>query len=109
MIRRVTLVKRADGLTLSQFLDHWRTTHAELITQLEGLRGYRISLLSGAASDWDWDGMAEGWFDSVEAAKSALSAEPLASRIREDVPRLASRTVTFFLGETHTIVAPPVS
>jgi hypothetical protein len=77
MIKVMWFLKRADHLTLQEFRDWWIQHHAQdiLDDQQPYLKNYKIdirvdddSALSGrpAGEEFDWDGIAEQYFDSVE-------------------------------------------
>ena len=75
MIKRITLVRRRDGMSKEDFVRHWTTTHAELAARLPGLRGCRINVVQEwVDSDQAWDGIGEIWFDSEEAMAAAFEA-----------------------------------
>jgi uncharacterized protein (TIGR02118 family) len=84
MIKRITLVKRREGMSPEDFTRHWTTTHAELAKRLPGIRGCRINVVrEWVDGDQPWDGVGEVWFDSeqaMEAAFEALAAEFAADR-----------------------------
>ena len=39
MIKRVSLVRRKEGMSREDFLAHWMGPHAEIVRHLPGLRG----------------------------------------------------------------------
>lgn len=65
------LPKRAD-LTEDQFHHHWGTLHAALGARIGAMRHYvqnhRIPIHATGTRTAVWDGVAECWFDSIEAA-----------------------------------------
>ncbi len=73
MIKRITLVRRREGMSKEDFVQHWTTTHAELAARLPGLRGCRINVVQEwVGGDQPWDGIGEIWFDSEEAMTNAF-------------------------------------
>ena len=85
MIKRMTLVKRREGMTPEEFARHWTTTHAELAQRLPGIRACRINVIQEWIDDEQpWDGIGEVWFDSVEAMDTAFEA--LADEFAADRP-----------------------
>jgi EthD domain len=73
MIKVMWFLKRAEHLTLEEFGDWWINHHAPDVIrhQLPYLKGYKIDLrtseegLAGKpADDFEWDGIAEQWFDN---------------------------------------------
>ncbi len=76
MIKVMWFLKRAQHLSLEQFRDWWINEHVHDIArdQAPYLKKYivdiRISDDQGFAgtpsTDFDWDGIAEQWFDTIE-------------------------------------------
>lgn len=87
MVKLVAFFKRKPGVSVEQFQLHWRTRHAELVVRQTGMRRYvqNHTLLSGyRAGEPDYDGVAEAWFDDVDAMRRlAPSAEYAAVRADE--------------------------
>ena len=83
MIKRVSLLTRKVGLTHEEFVHHWREVHGPLARQVPGIRRYvqcHIQSESRRAdipeTDVEIDGIAELWYDSVEAMeRSTETAE----------------------------------
>ena len=84
MIRRVSFLKRKPGLTTDEFLARWMGSHAELVAQLPGLRGWRFTHVDRSAPEAAWDGLGEQWFDSIADCDRAFSTEPLRTALFAD-------------------------
>lgn len=85
MIKLIFCLRRKDGMTLDAFQTYWRETHAPLVAKYQevlGIRRYvqshmRETVLDGAIRDprrggaakpaEPYDGVAELWYDSVDA------------------------------------------
>jgi uncharacterized protein (TIGR02118 family) len=99
VIKRITLVRRREGMSKEDFVRHWTTTHAELAARLPGIRGCRINVVQGwADSEQPWDGIGEIWFDSEEAMAAAFEA--LAVEFAADRP--------LFIGEASRALVDEV-
>lgn len=108
MIKRVSLVRRKQGMTREAFLAHWMGPHADIVRQLPGLRGLRFGVVHRwTPTEAAWDGIGEVWFDSIEAADAAFATEPHASRLKEDRAKFLGEAQAAFV-EEHTQVPPPV-
>ncbi len=86
MVKLVAFFKRKPGLSVEAFQEHWRTRHADLVVMQAGLRRYvqNHTHLSGyARSEPDYDGVAEAWFDDVDAMRE-LAGAPSYRAVRED-------------------------
>jgi uncharacterized protein (TIGR02118 family) len=109
MIKRVSLVRRRDGMTHEEFVFHWLGVHADIVRKLPGLRGLRF----GVVRSWSpgapgWDGIGEIWFDSEVDAQRAFAAEPHRSLLAEDRAKFVSEVQWCFV-EEYAAVAPPQS
>jgi len=86
VVKLVAFFKRKPGLPVEAFQEHWRTRHAELVVQQEGLRRYvqNHTLASGyRGGEPDYDGVAEAWFDDTDAMRSLADA-PAYRAVRAD-------------------------
>ena len=100
------MVRRRPDLSHEDFVGYWLGPHAEIAREMPGALGYVVNV----ADDPDeagWDGFAEVWFESREAADAAFASEPLASLIKADRPKFVGEQVIFFV--TETAVLPPPS
>jgi uncharacterized protein (TIGR02118 family) len=78
MVKAIHFVKRKPGMGLDEFGQYWRTRHAELVSRLPGLRRYvQCHTIRSGYSKGEpvFDGVAELWFDDVEAMRR-LSGAP---------------------------------
>jgi uncharacterized protein (TIGR02118 family) len=106
MIKRISFLRRKDGMSADAFFAHWTGPHADIVKRLPGLRGLRF----GRVESWSpeaaaWDGVGEIWFDSVEAALAAFASEPCRSLLVED-RKLFTREIQSCFVTEHTAVAP---
>ncbi len=86
MIKIITVVKRKPAMNLDAFTTHWRTTHAEAVKRVPGIRRYVQSqtIASGYRhGDPVYDGIAEIWYDDIAAARLA-AATPAAALAMKD-------------------------
>ena len=107
MIKRVSLIRRKEGMSPDAFFAHWTGPHAEIVKRMPGVRGLRFGRVeSWTPADAAWDGVGEIWFDSIEDAQKAFAAEPFASLLAEDRPKLMREAQSCFV-EEYTAIAPP--
>lgn len=107
MIKRISFLRRKEGLTEAEFFAHWTGQHADIVRRMPGVRGLRF----GRVRSWNpeqarWDGVGEVWFDSIEAAEAAFAAEPYASMLAADRMKFIGEAQSCFV-EEHTQIAPP--
>jgi uncharacterized protein (TIGR02118 family) len=109
VIKRVSLVRRREGLTHEEFVAHWTGPHAAIVRELPGVRGLRFGdVQAWSPAEAAWDGVGEVWFDSIESAEAAFAAEPYRSRLVEDRKLFLGEAQSCFVVE-HTAVAPPAA
>ena len=107
MIKRVSLIRRREGMSREEFVAHWTGPHADIVRQLPGLRGLRFGIVHRWTPEGEgWDGVGEVWFDSIEDAERAFATEPYLSRLVEDRKLFLGEAQTCFV-EERTVVAPP--
>ncbi len=76
MIKFVGVVWRKPDLSREDFLHHWQTNHAEVVKKLPGLRKYvQGPAVTRAGREPVIDGIAELWFDDVDAFRRPRSDE----------------------------------
>jgi uncharacterized protein (TIGR02118 family) len=107
MIKRISLIRRKEGMTREAFIIHWMGAHAAIVRQLPGLRGLRFDVvLKWSPEELAWDGVGELWFDSIAHAEQAFIAEPFRSQLTEDREKFVSEVQWCFV-EEQTAVRPP--
>jgi uncharacterized protein (TIGR02118 family) len=108
VIKRISLVRRREGISHEEFAAHWMGPHADIVKQLPGLRGLRFGIVqSWTPAEAAWDGVGEIWFDSTDDAITAFSTEPYRTMIVADRDSFLVEVQNCFV-EEYTAVAPPV-
>lgn len=94
MVKLVVYFKRRAGMEVEPFQEYWRTRHAEVVRGLPGIRRYVQShtLLAGyRRGEPAFDGIAEVWFDDVDAIR-ALDGTDALRAVQEDEARFIDRS-----------------
>ncbi|HLF77006.1 MAG TPA: EthD family reductase [Dehalococcoidia bacterium] len=102
MIKLMGLITRKEGMTVEAFQAYWRDVHAPMIARAPGLRRYVQN--HSIAELYDkypqaFDGIAEAWFDSLEAYEAAV-ASPAWQEAAVDAPN--------FIGKSARVMATEV-
>jgi len=104
MVKIVAFVRKRDDLTQDAFRAYWQEHHAGVVAKLPGLRKYvqNPALDMGGRRQWPYDGVAELWFDDVDAVRAAFKSEQSA-RVREDEPNF-TKSVDWLLTTEHPVL-----
>lgn len=73
MLKLVSLLKRAEGLSKEDFAKWVVEDHVEFARKLPGLRRYTVNV--ALADDSPYDAVNEMWFDDEEARAAAFASE----------------------------------
>ncbi len=102
MIKLISLMKRAEGMSREDFARWAVEDHAPIGRQMPGIRQYRVNVVPPDQPEGEFDGVFELWFDDVAALEAAF-ASPVGVKAREDALAHASRRVHLRTQE-HVIV-----
>ena len=111
MVKMVAFFKRKPGMSIEDFQSYWRTTHADIVVKLPGIRRYVQShtILSGyRKGEPIYDGMAELWFDNTDAMR-AQAGTPEFVAVRADEPNFMDvASQGSIITEEHVIKDGPI-
>ena len=83
------ILRKKEGITHEQFVNHWMQKHAALCVKLPKLRRYSVNLVDRARfPKFGYDGFSELWFDSEEDLIASL-ASPEGKTLLADLPNFA--------------------
>ena len=106
MIKLVYCVTKKPGLSDEQFFRYWRDIHGPIGARIPGLRKLVQSHCVKALGDKhrpDYDGMAELWFDSVEALLEARQSFEWKASTEDETNFVDHSKVAYFVSEEHVI------
>ena len=102
MIKYVTVLHRKEGLGREEFSSYWKNTHAPILKEIPGLRGYvqNHALPDPEGNEPPYDRFGELYFDSLEAMQEGL-ASPEGEATLADIPNFCDtrRLVRVFVDE----------
>jgi len=108
MYKHVALLVRQDDLTHEEFVDYWQHNHTPIAREIEGVVRYQ-TVVPTDPENAEFDGIAELYFEDLEALHDALGSEGsrdyapekgTAREAREDVDNfLAVEDRPRFIGE----------
>ena len=103
-IKVTGLLRPAEGLEAAEFFDRWTSIHAELVREHAGpkLLGYRQWLRSDSdnLTDKKYQGVAEQWFESIDALQAFRGSDGYQQHIAADAQTLLSRESKIIITQT---------
>jgi len=107
MIKLVYYISRKQGMTDEQFFHYWKNFHGPIGARIPGLRrlvqSHRIDV-PGDAKSADFDGMAELWFDDIEALLTARQSPEWQASSEDEKNFIDHGKVAYFISEEHSII-----
>ncbi len=101
--KRLGILRKKDGLTHEQFVEHWMGTHATLCQKLPKLRRYSVNLVDRTRfPKFGYDGFSELWFDS-EADLIAAFESPEGKTLLADLPNFTGAIDPIISTETQIL------
>jgi uncharacterized protein (TIGR02118 family) len=107
MIKLVYCITKKPGLTDEEFFRYWENVHGPLGARIPGLRKLVQSRCLTIPSDRyasDYDGMAELWFDNVEALLAARTSPEWKASSEDEGNFIDHNKVAYFVSEEHVIL-----
>lgn len=102
-VKRLTLIRRLDGLSRDGFRKHWTNVHGEIARGLPFSRGYTQNIVT--TGDGALDGFAILRFDAVDHVQAAFGS-PLGKRLISDTPLFCGAAASYQLSEREILLAP---
>jgi uncharacterized protein (TIGR02118 family) len=110
MIKLVYCITKKAGLTDEEFFRYWKNIHGPIGAQIPRLRklvqSHRLTV-PGDRYRADYDGMAELWFDDMEAMLAARQSPEWKTSIEDEENFIDHNNVAYFVSEEHIILDEP--
>lgn len=107
MIKSMGLAKRREGMSVEEFQAYWRDVHGPLVRNIPGIRRYIQCHTLPESYDAEhppaWDGVAQLYFDSLEAMDEARRA-PEWEALTADVPNFLGPGGRSIIAEERPII-----
>ena len=106
MIKVVYCFRKRWGLTDEEFRHYWQHVHGPIGARIPGLRRLvQNHLLSGHQRDFDYDGIAELWFDDLIALEAARRSSEWARSSADEAKFIDPDTTAMCIVEETEITA----
>ena len=107
MVKLVYCITKKPNLTDEEFFRYWHTVHGPIGARIPQLRklvqSHRITV-PGDKYRPDYDGMAELWFDDVQALLAARQSPEWTAASDDEAQFIDHSRVAYFVTEEHVIL-----
>jgi len=107
MVKLVYCITKKDGLTDDEFFRYWKNVHGPIGARIPRLRklvqSHRLSL-PGDQRPPDYDGMAELWFEDMEALLAARQSPEWKASTEDEANFIDHSKVACFVSEEQIIL-----
>jgi len=107
MVKLVYCITKKAGLRDEEFFRYWKGIHGPIGVRIPGLRrlvqSHRVTV-PGDSHQPDYDGMAELWFDDVEALLAARQSPEWKASTEDEVNFIDHRKTAYFVSEEQIIL-----
>jgi len=107
MIKLVYCITKKADLTDEEFFHYWENVHGPIGARIPRLRklvqNHRLTV-DGDKYRPDYDGMAELWFDDVEALAAARQSPEWKASGEDEANFIDRNKIAYFVSEEHTIM-----
>jgi uncharacterized protein (TIGR02118 family) len=112
MVKLVYCITKKAGMTDEEFFRYWKEIHGPIGARIPGLRrlvqSHRVAVV-GDKYQPDYDGMAELWFDNIEALLKARQSKEWKASAEDEGNFVDHNLVAYFVTEEHTILEKATS
>jgi uncharacterized protein (TIGR02118 family) len=106
MIKLVYCISKKTGLTDEEFFRYWENFHGPIGARIPRLRklvqSHRLTV-PGDRHQSDYDGMAELWFDDMEALLAACQSPEWKASTADEANFIDHSKVAYFVSEERVI------
>ncbi|MGH7495549.1 MAG: EthD domain-containing protein [bacterium] len=107
MIKVVYCITKKPGMTDADFFHYWRNVHGPIGAKIPGLKRFVQSHAVRAGDNaraGDYDGMAELWFENIEALLAARQSPEWQASTEDEANFIDHKKVAYFVSREHEIV-----
>lgn len=107
MIKVVYCITRKAELSEDEFFHYWKCVHGAIGARIPGLRrlvqSHRVAVPGDTRSS-DFDGVAELWFDNVDALLAARQSPEWRASTEDEKNFINHKRVAYLVAEEHVIL-----
>jgi uncharacterized protein (TIGR02118 family) len=112
MVKAIYFIKRKPGMDLESFTKYWRTTHAEIVKKVPGLRAYvQSQTISSGYKKGEpvYDGVATLWYDDTDTMRRIAGTPESRAAAADDEKFIDMTSFGFVLAEERVQKEAPVN
>jgi uncharacterized protein (TIGR02118 family) len=110
MVKLVYCITKKAGMTDEDFFRYWKEVHGPIGARIPHLRrliqNHRVAV-AGDKYQPDYDGMAELWFDDIQALLAARQSPEWKVSVEDEANFIDSGKVAYFVAEEHILMDIP--
>ena len=107
MVKVVYCITKKSGLSDEEFFHYWKNVHGPIGARIPGLcrlvQSHRVSIPGDKYSP-GYDGVAELWFDDIEALLAARQSPEWKVSSEDEANFIDHGKVAYFVSEEHVVV-----
>ena len=107
MVKLVYCITKKPGMSDEEFSRYWKDVHGPIGARIPRLRrlvqSHRVTV-AGDPRGADFDGMAELWFDDLEALQAARQSAEWKASTADEANFIDSGRVAYFISEERVIL-----
>ncbi len=107
MVKLVYCITKKAGHSDERFVHYWKNIHGPIGARIPGLRRLvqsRRVVVPGDKRSPDYDGMAELWFDDIDALLAARESAEWKASTDDEANFIDHSKVAYFVSEEHVIL-----
>ena len=107
MVKIIYCITKKPGLSDAEFHRYWKDVHGPIAARIPSVRRYVQSHMIPGGNEIrpaDYDGVAELWFDDIEALLAAAFSPEAMAAIEDEKHFIDHSHTAFFVAEEHQIV-----
>jgi len=109
MVKIIYVITRKAGMSVEEFQRYWRETHGPIAARIPGVRKYvqchTLPELYAGERPPPYDGVAELWFDDLEAFRQASRTPEVAAAVEDERNFIDHSRVALIMAEEKPVVA----
>lgn len=98
-------VKKA-SMSHDEYVDYQLKTHAPLVLDIPGLRGYEVNIVQHAVAESEYDAVVHVWFDDAAAFEAGMASAQAQRAIADQANFLETEALQMMIVDERMIRAP---